>query len=95
MSIRAAQGSCLLGKAARLAFSAVHLFSVTVEAPSAYSSFQQHPLNGRHGRFLGGSAAVMQSCSLNVLSWLAGFLFIKAINAANKDHESQDNIDGY
>ena len=37
----------------------------------------------------------MQTCSLNVLLWHAGFLFIKAINAANKDQERQDKIDGY
>lgn len=42
-----------------------------------------------------GSTAVLQSCSLNTMLWHAGFLFIKAINAANKDAERQDKIDGY
>ena len=32
---------------------------------------------------------------INLYSACAGFLFIKAINAANKDFERQDKIDGY
>ena len=66
-----------------------------VEGPQRVSSSSATPLNGRQGRLLGRSAAVMQTCSLNAMLCHAGFLFIKAINAANKDAERQDKVDGY